>query len=52
VHIDKPLLRIPMTFHLSEMMGQYASKWRYVVLVIDSEYSGLFTFVEKIKQGL
>ena len=51
MHIDKSLLRIPMTFHLSEMMGQYTTKWRYVELVINDEYRGLYTLVEKIKQG-
>lgn len=51
MHIDKSLLRIPMTFHLAEQMGNYASRWRYVELIINGEYRGLYTLVEKIKQG-
>lgn len=48
--IDKTQLRIPMTFDLARSMGHYASNWRYVELVIDGDYRGLYLLCEKIKR--
>lgn len=49
--IDKTQLRIPYSFYLWERMGHYATRWRFVELVIDGEYRGLYLLMEKIKQG-
>ena len=51
MYIDKSLLRIPMSFYLAQQMGQYASRWRYVELVLNGDYKGVYALVEKIKQG-
>ncbi len=48
--IDKTQIRIPMSFYLAQRMGQYASEWKYVELVINDEYQGLYILVEKIKR--
>ncbi|MCR9253531.1 MAG: CotH kinase family protein, partial [bacterium] len=48
--IDKSHVRIPMTFYFAQKMGHYASNWRYVELVINGEYRGLYILTEKIKR--
>jgi len=48
--IDKSHLRIPMSFDLFTSMGNYASKWRYVELILNGEYRGLYLFTERIKR--
>ncbi len=48
--IDKTQLRIPMSFYLFQRMGHYASNWRFVELVINEEYRGLYILTEKIKR--
>ena len=48
--IDKTQLRIPMSFYLFQRMGHYASNWRYVELIIDEEYRGLYILTERIKR--
>lgn len=48
--IDKTQLRIPMSFYFSRKMGHYAAKWRYVELIIDGDYRGLYIFTERLKR--
>ncbi len=48
--IDKTQLRIPMSFYLAQQMGHYASEWKYVELILNEEYRGLYILVEKIKR--
>ena len=48
--IDKTLLRIPFTFNLAQRAGHYASNWRYVELVVDGDYRGLYIMCERIKR--
>lgn len=48
---DKTLMRNVMTMHLARQMGQYASKTRYVELVINGNYMGLYVLMEKIKRA-
>jgi hypothetical protein len=48
--IDKTQLRIPMSFYLSQQMGHYASNWRYVEVVLDGDYRGLYILTEKLKR--
>ena len=50
MHIDKTLLRIPMSFYLGTRMGRYNSRWRYVEVVLDGDYRGVYALVEKIKR--
>ncbi len=48
--IDKTQLRIPMSFYLAVQMGHYAAKWRYVELVLNGEYRGLYILTERLKR--
>ena len=48
--IDKTQLRIPMSFYLSQQMGHYAAKWKYVELVLNGEYRGLYILTERLKR--
>ncbi len=48
--IDKSHLRIPLSFDLFTLMGNYASKWRYVELILNGEYRGLYILTERIKR--
>ena len=48
--IDKSQVRIPFSFYLFQRMGHYASNWRYVELIIDGDYRGLYILCEKIKR--
>ena len=48
--IDKSQIRIPMSFYLSQQMGHYAAKWKYVELIVNEEYQGLYILTEKIKR--
>ncbi len=48
--IDKTQLRIPMSFYFFQRMGHYAANWRYVELIVDGDYRGLYILTEKIKR--
>ena len=48
--IDKSQVRIPMSFHLAQRMGQYASEFKYVELILNGDYRGIYILVEKIKR--
>ena len=48
--IDKTQLRIPMSFYLSQRMGHYASRYRYVEVVLDGDYRGVYILTEKLKR--
>ncbi|MEO0726351.1 MAG: CotH kinase family protein [Bacteroidota bacterium] len=48
--IDKSQLRIPMSFYFFQQMGHYAAKWRYVELIVNDEYRGLYILTERIKR--
>lgn len=50
MYIDKTQVRIPFSFYLFEQMGHYATQWKYVELVIDGNYRGLYLLCEKIKR--
>ena len=47
---DKSQLRIPFSFYLAQRMGHYASDWRYVEVIINDEYQGLYILTERIKR--
>ncbi len=48
--IDKTQFRIPLSFDLSREMGHYASNYRFVEVIINDEYRGLYILTEKIKR--
>lgn len=47
---DKSLMRDVLTYQLSNQTGMYASRTKYVELVIDGEYQGIYILMEKIKR--
>jgi len=48
--IDKAQLRIPLSFYLAQQMGNYACEWKYVEVVLNGEYQGVYIFMEKLKR--
>ncbi len=48
---DKSLIRIPLGYNLFRQMGHYSTRFKNVEVVIDNEYRGVYTFMEKPKQG-
>jgi subtilisin-like proprotein convertase family protein len=48
---DKTLMRIPMTYMLARKMGRYAPRSKYVEVILNGEYAGVYALVEKIKRG-
>lgn len=47
---DHSFLRNVLAFHLWRKMGHYASRHRFVELVIDNQYQGLYIFMERAKR--
>lgn len=50
-YVDKTLIRNALTFDLANRMGGYASRNKFVELVIDGQYQGVYALQEKIKRG-
>ncbi len=48
--IDKSQIRIPMSFYFAQQMGHYASEWKYIELIVNDDYQGLYILAEKIKR--
>ena len=47
---DKTMLRNVLIYKLSNQLGKYASKTRFVELYLNSEYQGVYVLMEKIKR--
>lgn len=47
---DKTLMRNALTFKLWEASGHYGSRTRYVELVVNNDYRGVYVLMEKIKR--
>jgi subtilisin-like proprotein convertase family protein len=47
---DKSLMRNTFTYDLARKMGRYASRRKYVELILNSEYQGVYVVLEKIKR--
>ncbi len=47
---DKSLVRNVLTYHLSNIMGRYASRSRFIELFINGDYRGVYVLMEKIKR--
>jgi hypothetical protein len=47
---DKSLLRNVLIFHLSNRLGRYGSRTRFVELVLNGEYQGVYVAMEKVKR--
>lgn len=48
---DKTLIRNVLTFTLDASLGHYSPRCRYVELVINGQYQGLYVLMEKIKRN-
>lgn len=49
-YTDKSLIRNVLTFTLDQALGHYTPRCRFVELVINGEYQGLYVLMEKIKR--
>ena len=47
---DKSLIKNVLTYKLSEQMGDYAPRTRYVELILNGDYKGIYVLIEKIKE--
>ena len=47
---DKSLIRNALAYQLSNEIGRYASKCRFVELYLNDEYQGIYVLMEKIKR--
>lgn len=48
---DKSLMRNKLIYDLSRDMGRYASRTRFVELMINGSYKGVYIFMEKLKRN-
>jgi hypothetical protein len=48
---DKTLMRNVLAYTLSNRLGRWATQCRYVELVVNNEYRGIYVLMEKIKRG-
>ncbi len=51
IYQDKSLIRGSITNDLAQQMGDYAPRCKTVEVVINGEYRGVYSLMEKIKQG-
>ncbi|MEM6699618.1 MAG: CotH kinase family protein, partial [Bacteroidota bacterium] len=49
-YADKTLLRNTLIYELSNQINLYAARTRFVELVINEEYMGVYAFMEKLKR--
>lgn len=50
-YTDKTLMRNFLAYTMSRELGQWAANCRYVEVVIDGDYKGIYVFMERIKRG-
>lgn len=50
-YTDKTLMRNVLAYSLSRRMGRWAANCRYVELVVNGDYKGIYVFMERIKRG-
>jgi hypothetical protein len=50
-YTDKTLMRNFLAYTMSREMGRWASNCRYVEVIINGEYKGIYVFMEKIKRN-
>lgn len=48
---EKSLMHNVLAMELYRAMGRYASRTRYVEVIIDNKYEGVYVIMEKIKRG-
>ncbi len=50
-YVDKSLIRNHLAYTLSNRIGKYAPRTRFVEVFVDYDYKGVYTLTEKIKRG-
>lgn len=50
-YFDKSLMNNTLTYHLARAMGDYAPRQRFVEVLLNGDYIGVYAVVEKIKRG-
>lgn len=50
IYNDKTFLRDVLTYDLVNKMGRYATRTRYVEMLLNNDYQGLYILMEKIKK--
>ncbi|MBK8090090.1 MAG: CotH kinase family protein, partial [Chitinophagaceae bacterium] len=50
-YTDKTLMRNFLAYTMSREMGHWASNCRYVEVILNGQYIGIYVFMEKIKRG-
>jgi len=50
-YTDKTLMRNFLAYTMSNELGRWAAHCRFVELVIDGDYKGIYVFMERIKRG-
>lgn len=50
-YADKSLIRNALTFSLYSQMGNYAPRFKFISLVINNNYQGIYMLTEKIQMG-
>lgn len=50
-YCDKTLIRNAIAYQLFSEMGHYSARFKFVELVIDRQYQGIYMLVEKIKRN-
>lgn len=48
---DKSLIRNYLSYYLANRMGRYASRTKFVELMVNGEYRGVYLLMEKIKRN-
>ncbi len=48
-YTDKTLMRNVLAYGISNSLGRYAARCRYVELILDNDYKGIYVLMEKIK---
>jgi hypothetical protein len=51
IYQDKSFIRNELTYFLHRKMGHYSPRYKYVEVVIDGDYKGIYGIVEKIKRN-
>ncbi len=49
-YTDEFMMKDPLTFEMSNRMGFYAPRTRYVEIIVNGDYAGLYILMEKIKR--
>ncbi len=47
---EKTFMRNPLSFHMFQEMGHYATRYRLADVVLNGEYEGIYLFGEKVKR--